>query len=268
MLTWSSCPRVSDDPTVQPCVGAGDRCHPGCRWGAGDHRGHLDLDELRLRVDSRRGMALGVQDHTMVGADRDRRQRRGSRHRVPSAPVRTPSTSPARHPVSDSDCGGVAADSPFHPSALATTALRRGAYYPDQGPDQGPLAWVVAHRQGACRLVDTACAPGRRPLGARFVARSRVVSRAGANRPRDRSLQREKVVSDRLNRVVLGLLGLLLLAGGGLFVCLGPGVFGSNRSHRDVFDATVVRWWNEGGWMSFAVVVAIGLGFLVLGLWL
>ena len=75
-------------------------------------------------------------------------------------------------------------------------------------------------------------------------------------------------MSDRLNRVVLGLLGLLLLAGGGLSVCLGAGVFGSNRSHRDVFDPTVVHWWNEGGWMSFAVVVAIGLGLLVLGLWL
>ena len=70
-------------------------------------------------------------------------------------------------------------------------------------------------------------------------------------------------MSDRLNRVVLGL---LLLAGGGLSVCLGAGVFGSNRSHRDVFDATVVRWWNEGGWMSFAVVVAIGLALLILGL--
>jgi len=65
-------------------------------------------------------------------------------------------------------------------------------------------------------------------------------------------------LSDRRNRAFLIVLGLLMAAGGGLACCLGAGVFGSARSNRDVFDATVVRWWNEGGWMSFATVVAIG----------
>lgn len=75
-------------------------------------------------------------------------------------------------------------------------------------------------------------------------------------------------MSDRLNRCTLGLIGLLLLIGGGLSVCLGAGVFGTARSDREVFDSTVIRWWNEGGWMSFAVVVAIGVVAVVIGLML
>jgi hypothetical protein len=73
-------------------------------------------------------------------------------------------------------------------------------------------------------------------------------------------------VSDRGNRRVLGVIGLLLLIGGGLSVCLGAGAFGTARSNRNVFDTTVIRWWNEGGWMSFAVVVAIGVVAAVIGL--
>lgn len=72
-------------------------------------------------------------------------------------------------------------------------------------------------------------------------------------------------MGDRRNRGILGLIGLLLLIGGGLSVCLGAGVFGTDRSKRQVFDSTVVRWWNEGGWMSFAVVVAIGVVAVILG---
>lgn len=64
----------------------------------------------------------------------------------------------------------------------------------------------------------------------------------------------------------MGLIGLLLFVGGGLSVCLGAGVFGNDRSNRQVFDPTVVRWWNEGGWMSFAVVVAIGAVAVTIGL--
>lgn len=71
---------------------------------------------------------------------------------------------------------------------------------------------------------------------------------------------------DRRNRVVLGLLGLLLMAGGGLSACLGSRVFGADRSRRDIFDHTVVQWWHEGGWKSFAVVVAIGVVAFVVGL--
>ncbi len=73
---------------------------------------------------------------------------------------------------------------------------------------------------------------------------------------------------DRRNRAVLSLLGLLLLIGGGLSAALGAGAFGTARSNRDVFDATLVGWWNEGGWESFAVVTAIGVVALFIGGWL
>jgi len=63
----------------------------------------------------------------------------------------------------------------------------------------------------------------------------------------------------------LGLFGLLLLTGGGLSGCLGMGVFGAARSNRPVFDHTLIRWWNEGGWESFTVVGAIGFLALLTG---
>ena len=72
-------------------------------------------------------------------------------------------------------------------------------------------------------------------------------------------------MSDRRNRRTLVVIGFLLAAGGGLSCFLGAGGFGSARSDRAVFDATVVRWWNEGGWMSFATVVAIGVVVAVTG---
>lgn len=72
-------------------------------------------------------------------------------------------------------------------------------------------------------------------------------------------------MSDRRNRRILGLIGLLLLAGGGLSVCLGAGVFGSRRANRAVLDPTVVRWWYDGGWISFAVVVVVGVVIAVAG---
>jgi hypothetical protein len=72
-------------------------------------------------------------------------------------------------------------------------------------------------------------------------------------------------MSDRQNRLILTLLGLLLVFGGGLSAALGAGLFGTARSNRAVFDATVIRWWNEGGWKSFATVAAIGAVAAVLG---
>jgi hypothetical protein len=72
-------------------------------------------------------------------------------------------------------------------------------------------------------------------------------------------------MSDRRNRLILTALGLLLAVGGGLAACLGAGVFGTARSDRDVFDATLIHWWNEGGWKSFAVVTVIGAVAVVLG---
>jgi hypothetical protein len=72
-------------------------------------------------------------------------------------------------------------------------------------------------------------------------------------------------VIDRRNRTSLAVFGLLLAIGGGLSAALGGGVFGADRSERAVFDATVIRSWNEGGWKSFAVVVAIGFALFALG---
>jgi hypothetical protein len=72
-------------------------------------------------------------------------------------------------------------------------------------------------------------------------------------------------MSDGRNRVVLTIVGLLLMVGGGLAACLGAGVFGTARSDQAVFDATLIRWWDEGGWKSFAVVTAIGAVAVVLG---
>jgi hypothetical protein len=75
-------------------------------------------------------------------------------------------------------------------------------------------------------------------------------------------------VTARTNRSVLIVLGVFLLAGGGLSAAYGGGAFGAARSHRTIFDGTVIRWWNEGGWESFAVVVAIGVVLLAIGAWL
>ena len=73
---------------------------------------------------------------------------------------------------------------------------------------------------------------------------------------------------ERRNRRRLAVIGLLLAAAGTLSACLGAGVFGDARSNQAVFDGTVIRWWNEGGWKSFAVVAAIGLVTIIVGLWL
>src|SRR5579871_2867008 len=75
-------------------------------------------------------------------------------------------------------------------------------------------------------------------------------------------------MTDRRDRFLLTVIGLLMLVGGGLAVCLGGGVFGDDRANRRVFDDTVIRWWNEGGWMSFATVVAIGAVGAALGVWI
>ena len=71
---------------------------------------------------------------------------------------------------------------------------------------------------------------------------------------------------DRKNRRSLAVIGLLLLVGGGLSAALGGGAFGNRRADRDVFDNTIIRWWNEGGWESFAVVTAAGFVLAVIGL--
>jgi hypothetical protein len=72
-------------------------------------------------------------------------------------------------------------------------------------------------------------------------------------------------MSDRRNRIILTVIGLFLLVGGTLSACLGAGVFGTTRSNRTIFDSTVIKWWDEGGWKSFAVVTAIGVVAVALG---
>jgi hypothetical protein len=72
-------------------------------------------------------------------------------------------------------------------------------------------------------------------------------------------------VIDRRNRWFLAVIGLVLLVGGGLSGALGGGAFGNARAQRDVFDRTLIRWWNEGGWESFAVVTAIGAAVAMIG---
>jgi len=73
---------------------------------------------------------------------------------------------------------------------------------------------------------------------------------------------------DRRNRHLAEVIGALVAAGGVVSACVGAGVFGTARSDHAVFGATLLRWWNEGGWKSFAVVVAIGVIAAALGLWL
>ncbi len=75
-------------------------------------------------------------------------------------------------------------------------------------------------------------------------------------------------MSDRGDRVIGAVTGSVLLVGGGLAACLGAGVFGTARSDRYVFDGTLARWWDEGGWKSFAVVTAIGVVAVALGAYL
>jgi hypothetical protein len=73
---------------------------------------------------------------------------------------------------------------------------------------------------------------------------------------------------DRRNRWLAALIGLIAAAAGAVSACVGAGVFGTDRSDHAVFGPTLLRWWNEGGWKSFAVVVVIGAVGVVLGLWL
>jgi hypothetical protein len=72
-------------------------------------------------------------------------------------------------------------------------------------------------------------------------------------------------VIDRRNRRDLTIFGLILMGAGGLSAALGGGVFGDHRANEDVFDRTLIRWWDEGGWESFAVVTAIGLVAVIAG---
>ena len=73
-------------------------------------------------------------------------------------------------------------------------------------------------------------------------------------------------MTDRANRLSLALIGLVLLVAGVLSVLLGAAVFGTKRSKSPIFDSTLIRWFNEGGWLTYLVIVAIGLVVLIIGL--
>lgn len=72
-------------------------------------------------------------------------------------------------------------------------------------------------------------------------------------------------MSDRANRVVWVLVAMLLMAAGGVGLSFSLGAWGASSAHADIITSTVVRWWQEGGWMSFASAAFIGLVVFVLG---
>ncbi|MDQ6837763.1 MAG: alkaline shock response membrane anchor protein AmaP [Actinomycetota bacterium] len=71
---------------------------------------------------------------------------------------------------------------------------------------------------------------------------------------------------DRRNRAVLAVIAVILIAGAGLAICLGAGVFGTTRADQSIVDHTVSRWWNQGGWVSYAIVDAAGVILVAAGL--
>ena len=96
-----------------------------------------------------RRMAELVQDHPVVGPDRDRRQHRGGRRRLcVGGGGDTPPTQTSR-PVLDRP-GKLVAAAPVNRSAPATPPGHPGAGQPDQGPPQTSGAALAAqgHRPG------------------------------------------------------------------------------------------------------------------------
>lgn len=73
-------------------------------------------------------------------------------------------------------------------------------------------------------------------------------------------------MSDRTNRVLLVLVSLVLIAMGGVGLSFSLGAWGQGAASAHVFTATLVRWWREGSWMSFAAASFTGLVFAVAGL--
>lgn len=72
-------------------------------------------------------------------------------------------------------------------------------------------------------------------------------------------------MTDRGNRVLWVLVGLVLLAVGGAGLSVGLGAWGAGAPTYLV-DPIVVRWWRDGRWMSFASLAFIGLVLMLLGL--
>jgi hypothetical protein len=71
---------------------------------------------------------------------------------------------------------------------------------------------------------------------------------------------------DRRNRVVAIIVGLVAFIGGLLVLLLGSGVFGAHRSDLVILDGAVLRRWDRYGAGAYAVIGAVGLVALILGL--
>ncbi len=73
-------------------------------------------------------------------------------------------------------------------------------------------------------------------------------------------------MTDSANRGLWLVVGLILMAMGGVGLSFSFGAWGEGAAHATIITHTVVRWWREGSWKSFAAAAFIGFAFLVLGL--
>jgi hypothetical protein len=69
----------------------------------------------------------------------------------------------------------------------------------------------------------------------------------------------------RTNRVLWLAVALVLMAMGGVGLSFSFGAWGQGAAHATIITHTVVGWWREGAWKSFAAAAFIGFVFLVLG---
>lgn len=72
---------------------------------------------------------------------------------------------------------------------------------------------------------------------------------------------------DRLNRVLLALVGLLLIAVGGVGLARGFGWFGENRRVRALLDPSTERWFHDHGTEARIAGLALAVGLAALALW-
>ncbi|MGH9066275.1 MAG: hypothetical protein ACRD0J_01930 [Acidimicrobiales bacterium] len=73
-------------------------------------------------------------------------------------------------------------------------------------------------------------------------------------------------MSDRANRALWIVLAVVLVAMGGVGLSFALGAWGAGAANADIVTGTLVGWWREGSWMSFAAAAFIGLSALLAGL--
>lgn len=73
-------------------------------------------------------------------------------------------------------------------------------------------------------------------------------------------------MSDAANRILWSLVGLVLLAMGGVGLSFGLGAWGASAAHAHIVTSTLVGRWRQGGDASYAVAGAIGFILVLLGL--